>query len=100
MSTTTTVLLIALIVIYLANRSRRPPTPSRRNGPTAATAERDRRRCPTGKVSFRTPSDADQVVRRSQTSDRNRYDRPLDRSYRCPHCGSWHTTSQRKRASW
>jgi hypothetical protein len=100
MSATTTVLLIALIVVYLASRSRRPPSPGRRDARKPTTVTRDRGRCPTGKVPFPTQSDADQVVRRSQTGDRDRYDRPLDRSYRCPHCGSWQTTSQRKRASW
>jgi hypothetical protein len=57
-------------------------------------------RCRSGKVPFDSKADADRVVRRSQTQRRDGYDRPLQRSYRCPHCGHWHTTSQRKRARW
>jgi hypothetical protein len=57
-------------------------------------------RCRSGKVSFDTREDADRVVRRSQIQRRESYDRPLERSYRCPHCGRWHTTSQRRQASW
>jgi len=57
-------------------------------------------RCRSGKVPFDSKADADRVVRRSQTQRRDGYDRPLQRSYRCPHCGHWHTTTQRKRTSW
>jgi hypothetical protein len=57
-------------------------------------------RCRSGKVPFDSKADADRVVRRSQTQRREGYDRPLQRSYRCPHCGHWHATSQRQRASW
>jgi hypothetical protein len=73
----------------------------RRHGPAPAPRSRDRtRRCRSGKVPFDSKADADRVVHRSRTERREGYDRPLERSYRCPHCGRWHTTSQRKRASW
>jgi hypothetical protein len=55
-------------------------------------------RCRSGKVPFDSRADADRVVYRSQAERREGYDRPLERSYRCPHCGHWHTTSQRARA--
>jgi uncharacterized C2H2 Zn-finger protein len=74
-------------------RRRRPP---RRPAPAA----RSRARCPTGKVIFTRQADADRVVRRSQSGPRPGYDRPLVRSYRCPRCGFWHTTSQQKRITW
>jgi hypothetical protein len=51
--------------------------------------------CPTGKVEFATRGDANSVVRRSKADRGRGYDRPLQRSYHCPHCGSWHTTSRR-----
>jgi hypothetical protein len=72
-------------------------------GPAPAPAPTRRRRevrCRSGKVAFDSRADADRVVTRSQTQRRERYDRPLQRSYRCPHCGHWHTTSQPKRAVW
>jgi hypothetical protein len=64
------------------------------------TPRRRGRGCRSGKVPFASKSEADQVVRRSQTRRRPGYDRALERSYRCPHCGYWHTTSQRKRVGW
>jgi hypothetical protein len=57
-------------------------------------------RCRSGKVAFDSKADADRVVRRSQTDRREGYDRPLERSYRCPHCGRWHATSQHRSARW
>jgi hypothetical protein len=74
-----------------------------RPGPGPGPAPPSRRRaagCRSGKIPFGNKADADLVVRRSQTQRRPGYERPLERSYRCPHCGQWHTTSQRKRASW
>jgi hypothetical protein len=55
-------------------------------------------RCRSGKVQFDSKVDADRVVHRSQAERREGYDRPLERSYRCPDCGRWHTTSKRARA--
>jgi hypothetical protein len=75
----------------------------RRTGSGAARERASGRRgrgCRSGKVPFASKSAADQVVRRSQTQRRPGYDRPLQRSYRCPHCGYWHTTSQRERVGW
>jgi hypothetical protein len=66
-------------------------------GPRPRSTDRTRR-CRTGKVPFESKADADRVVRRSQTERREGYDRPLERSHRCPRCGRWHTTSQHKRA--
>ena len=94
MSLSTLAILLGLVfLLYWAVRSR---TEHDRGAP----AGRARRPCPTGKVPFARRDDADQVVRRSRTNRGSDYDRPLQRSYRCPHCGAWHTTSQRKRTHW
>jgi hypothetical protein len=73
----------------------------RGHGPGSAPRSHGRtRRCRSGKVAFDSEADADRVVPRPRRARREGYDRPLERSYRCPHCGRWHTTSQRKRARW
>jgi hypothetical protein len=82
--------------IRLRLRFLRRPRPPRRPAPAA----RPRGRCPTGKVIFTRQADADRVVRRSRSGPRPGYDHPLVRSYRCPRCGFWHTTSQQKRITW
>jgi hypothetical protein len=65
---------------------------------TRGSHARDRTgRCRSGKVQFDRKADADRVVYRSQAERREGYDRRLARSYRCPDCGRWHTTSQRPR---
>jgi hypothetical protein len=89
-------ILVVLAVIFLAlvTRGGRDRQPPRRGHRTPAR----RARCRTGKVQFDSKADADRVVHRSQTKRREGYDRPLERSYRCPDCGRWHTTSQRNRA--
>jgi hypothetical protein len=92
-ASTVVVVVAALLILYLAIRSRTEL--DRHPG-----VGRARRRCPTGKVAFASRRDADHVVYRSQASRGNGYDKPLQRSYRCPHCGAWHTTSQRKRSHW
>jgi hypothetical protein len=70
-------------------------------GPGSAPRSHGRtRRCRSGKVPFDSKTDADRVVHRAQSDRREGYDRPLERSYRCPPCGRWLTTSQRKRAPW
>ena len=97
MTTTTLIIVAALVLAIAAVRSRRA-----RDGdkPTRGLPRRARDRCPTGKVPFETQADADRVVRRSQSQPHPGYNRPLQRSYRCPHCNQWHTTSQRKRINW
>jgi hypothetical protein len=86
---------LAVIFLALASRGGRDRRPRRRDHRTPAR----RARCRSGKVQFDSKADADRVVHRSQTKPRDGYDRPLERSYRCPDCGHWHTTSQRARAT-
>lgn len=86
-------LLVVLVCILRPSRGHTDSRPGegRHRGP---------RNCPSGKVPFQSQADADRVVLRSQLDRGPGYDRPLQRSYHCPHCHHWHTTSQRKRINW
>jgi hypothetical protein len=95
----TIIAVIGVAGIALTVRVRQPRQPGTRRAPTRRPRP-PARPCRTGKVPFASKTDADRVVRQSQTQRRPGYDRPLQRSYRCPHCGHWHTTSQRQRVGW
>lgn len=86
--------LALLVVLVCILRPSRVHTDSHRPG---EGRHRGQRNCPSGKVPFESQADADRVVLSSQVDRGAGYDRPLQRSYHCPQCKHWHTTSQRKR---
>lgn len=49
--------------------------------------------CPSGKVTYRDP---DTAARMATALGELKFATPM-RSYRCPHCDGYHTTSKRKR---
>lgn len=51
------------------------------------------RSCPSGKVTYR---DEDTAKRMATVLGDLKFGTPM-RSYRCPHCGNFHTTSKRAR---
>jgi hypothetical protein len=88
---TNTALLIGLLLLLASPAIRRRLNDRRPGGydpRPGSTQPRRGARCRSGKVPFDCREDADRVVRRSQTQRRDGYDRPLQRSYRCPHCGT------------
>ena len=89
MSITTVIIVLALALIIRAVLGSRTADHHR------PTGGHQRRGCRTGKVEFASRGEANRVVHRSQTDRGSGYDHPLQRSYRCPHCGYWHTTSKR-----
>jgi hypothetical protein len=94
--------ILAVVVVAMVITRLRGGSAGRRGHDPAAgrPPRRPPGRCRTGKVAFGSQAAADRVVHRSQTQRHDGYDHPLQRSYRCPHCGYWHTTSQRRRATW